>query len=118
MVRDGKRCIVTGCRATEVLEAAHLIPYASGHHDRDNPSNGILLRADIHLLFDRSLMAINPETMELWVSSRLGDSAYARLDGKKVRTAAGAAYLSWQYAAARATPAASSSAVAPDATAG
>jgi predicted restriction endonuclease len=65
MKRDGGKCTITGCRVIQALEAAHLIPYASDHQHRDNPANGILLRADIHLLFDRYLMAINPETMRI-----------------------------------------------------
>jgi hypothetical protein len=97
MARDRGKCVVTGCRVSELLEAAHLIPYASGHPDRDNPSNGVLLRADIHLLFDRDLMAINPQTLKIWVSSRLQSSAYRRLDGKEVRPAAGLAYLRYHY---------------------
>jgi hypothetical protein len=102
MARDGGRCVVTGCRVAEVLEAAHLIPYASGHYERDNPSNGVLLRADVHTLFDRDLLAIDPQTMELWVSDQLQDTAYARLAHKKIRTAAGLPYLRYQYEAATA----------------
>jgi hypothetical protein len=97
MKRDGGKCTVTGCRVIQALEAAHLIPYASDHQHRDNPANGILLRADIHLLFDRYLMAINPETMRIWLSDRLLDSAYARLKDKRVRTEAGLDCLRFQY---------------------
>jgi HNH endonuclease len=103
MARDGCRCVVTGCRASEVLEAAHLIPYASGHPERARPGNGILLRADIHLLFDRGLMAIDPQTMSVWLSERLHGTAYGRLHRKGVRTAAGPDYLRHQYEATAGT---------------
>jgi predicted restriction endonuclease len=99
MARDG-RCAVTRCRTAEVLEAAHLIPYASNDPERDKPENGILLRADIHTLLDRHLVAINPETMSLWVSSRLHETAYAGINGKKIRTGAGLERLRHQYEAA------------------
>ncbi len=99
MARDG-RCAVTRCRTAEVLEAAHLIPYASNDPERDKIENGILLRADIHTLLDRHLVAINPDTMSLWVSSRLHETAYAGLNGKKIRTGAGLERLRHQYEAA------------------
>jgi hypothetical protein len=55
------------------------------------------VRADIHTLFDRDLMAINPQTMTLWISDRIKDSVYARLDGKDVKTSAGLGFLRFQY---------------------
>jgi HNH endonuclease len=82
---------------TEVLEAANLIPYASGHAARDNPSNGILLRADIHLLIDRRLLAIDPQTMRVWLSAELRSTAYGRLLNKQIRTEAGREYLRCHY---------------------
>lgn len=94
------RCAVTRCRTAEVLEAAHLIPYASKDPERDKPENGILLRADIHTLLDRHLVAVNPETMLLWVSSRLHETAYAGLNDRKIRTGAGLEQLRHQYEAA------------------
>lgn len=48
--RHGSRCVVTGCAIPEALEAAHIAPFASG--GTDNVDNGLLLRADLHLLFD------------------------------------------------------------------
>ncbi|MFM7606242.1 MAG: HNH endonuclease, partial [Prosthecobacter sp.] len=56
---DGK-CVVTGCEVLAVLEAAHIKPYRGL---KDNAvQNGLLLRADIHTLFDLNLLAINPAT--------------------------------------------------------
>lgn len=48
------RCAVTGCNIVEILEAAHIIPYRGEHTNRCN--NGLLLRADIHTLFDLGLL--------------------------------------------------------------
>jgi putative restriction endonuclease len=42
-----------------VLDAAHIRPYSKdGTHD---PSNGILLRSDMHTLFDRGYVTVTPE---------------------------------------------------------
>jgi HNH endonuclease len=79
ITREEGRCAVTGCRVLAVLEAAHLIPFAGGNPKRDSLENGLLLRADIHTLFDRGLMAVDPDTRELWISDKLADDAYRSL---------------------------------------
>lgn len=49
--RYGPRCAVTGPQPPETLEAAHIRSFSSSpRHDRDN---GLLLRRDLHALFDR-----------------------------------------------------------------
>ena len=59
--RYGDRCLVTGCRLLDVLEAAHIRPYRG---ENDNyVGNGLLLRADIHTLFDLNLLGIEPQQM-------------------------------------------------------
>jgi HNH endonuclease len=55
----GGRCAITNCNVTSVLEAAHIRPYSDG--GLTHPSNGILLRSDIHTLFDLDLLSINPD---------------------------------------------------------
>ncbi len=60
MVRYEHRCVVTGCTVIAVLEAAHIRPY---RRPEDNDvKNGLLLRADIHTLFDLNLLGIEPGT--------------------------------------------------------
>ncbi len=66
---DG-RCAVTGCDVEEVLEAAHISPYSGP--SSDNVCNGLLLRADIHTLFDCGLLAFDPETRQVMLADRLG----------------------------------------------
>ena len=46
-------CAITGTTEVSVLDAAHIVPYSERFADRDMPKNGILLRSDIHKLFDR-----------------------------------------------------------------
>lgn len=61
--RYGNRCLVTGCEILAVLEAAHINPYRG--EDDNHPENGLLLRSDIHTLFDLDLLAIEPEHLRI-----------------------------------------------------
>jgi putative restriction endonuclease len=60
ITRYGPRCVVTDCGIQELLEAAHITPYRGEAYN--DPSNGLLLRADIHTLFDLNLMWVEPDT--------------------------------------------------------
>lgn len=61
-------CAVTSEKALPVLQAAHIRPYAEGgEHQMDN---GLLLRSDLHILFDRGYITVTPE-YRLEVSRRL-----------------------------------------------
>jgi putative restriction endonuclease len=54
-----RRCAVTGERALPVLEAAHIKPVSlGGQHER---RNGLLLRSDVHRLFDDGYVTITPD---------------------------------------------------------
>ena len=75
-------CAVTGFDTNEVLQAAHILDYRGTQSNI--VENGILLRSDIHLLFDSYLLGINPASMSLEASPRISDGQYADLDGKKL----------------------------------
>lgn len=63
-----RRCAVTGERTLPVLEAAHIRPFSE-----DGPhviSNGLLLRSDLHTLFDRGYLTVT-EDLRVEVSSRI-----------------------------------------------
>ena len=85
--RYGDRCMVTGCKVLAVLEAAHIKPYQG---EKDNhPENGLLLRADIHTLFDLDLLGIEPKSLRVELHPSLADSAaYKNLAGKILRCSA------------------------------
>ncbi|SDD84060.1 HNH endonuclease [Sanguibacter gelidistatuariae] len=75
-----RSCAVTGTTTDAVLEAAHILPYRGVH--TNTLSNGILLRADVHTLFDRLLLTIVPRqngTLVTRTSPSLGGH-YAALD--------------------------------------
>lgn len=77
------KCAMTATSVVEILEAAHIYPYKG--YDTNVISNGIILRADIHTLFDLGLISINPVTLEIEISSKLkGNNEYASLINKKV----------------------------------
>jgi HNH endonuclease len=63
-----RRCAVTGERTLPVLEAAHIKPYAADGPHR--VTNGILLRSDLHKLFDLGYVTVTPQ-LRLEVSKRL-----------------------------------------------
>ena len=76
------RCAVTGCDATEALEAAHIVPYRG--HDTNKVQNGLLLRADIHTLFDLGLIAISSEPWTVIIGASLAETKYGGLAGVQV----------------------------------
>lgn len=78
----GGQCAVTGCPLEALLEAAHILPYKG--EDTNVVQNGLLLRADIHTLFDLGLVAVGADG-GLLVSDRLAETEYARLAGKRLR---------------------------------
>jgi hypothetical protein len=77
------RCAITGCRVEEVLEAAHIRPYRG--KKTNHSTNGLLLRSDLHTLFDRHLIAVDERTMRVLISPGLEGTEYADLAGKRLR---------------------------------
>src|SRR5271166_5711235 len=63
-----RRCAVTRERTLPALEAAHIMPFAEG--GEHEASNGVLLRRDIHSLFDAGYVTITP-TLKFEVSRRI-----------------------------------------------
>jgi HNH endonuclease len=76
-----RRCAISGTHIPPVLQAAHIRPVTNGGEHRLD--NGLLLRSDVHTLFDRGYLAVDPR-YRLLVSPRLredfhnGDQLYAR----------------------------------------
>jgi putative restriction endonuclease len=61
---------ISGEKTLPVLEAAHIKPYSKeGPH---STSNGLLLRKDLHTLFDRGYITID-EKLHVEVSKRIGN---------------------------------------------
>ena len=78
-----RRCAITREKALPVLEAAHIRPVADGGSHR--LSNGLLLRSDVHTLFDRGYITVTRDH-RVRVSRRLktdfdNGEHYYRLEG-------------------------------------
>lgn len=75
-----RRCAFTGCDVEQTLEAAHIRPYLG---ERTNVVvNGVLLRSDLHTLFDLRLVRINPSDMRVEISSKVKGDHYQAITGK------------------------------------
>ncbi|HQU81610.1 MAG TPA: HNH endonuclease signature motif containing protein [Pyrinomonadaceae bacterium] len=78
-----RKCAITGCNIEEILEAAHIIPYKGSHTNK--LANGILLRADLHTLFDLGLITVDTNTMTVNISSKLVNTEYDFLKASKLK---------------------------------
>ena len=76
-------CAISGTRTSEVLEAAHIVAY-NGRRT-NHVQNGLLLRADIHTLFDLGLIRIDPQSYKIAVHDSVQDDQYRRYNGKTLR---------------------------------
>lgn len=74
------QCAVTGCTIESLLEAAHIFPYLGA--DTNVVSNGLLLRADIHTLFDLGLLWIDPGSLAVGIAAEIRESEYKSLEHK------------------------------------
>jgi dsRNA-specific ribonuclease len=92
-------CCISGCNINSILEAAHIAPYRG---DKDNHiQNGLILRVDIHRLFDSYMIGINPDDFTIELCPELKESEYKPLEGKKIengdRLSNKALHYRWQY---------------------
>lgn len=76
-------CCVSEFHVLAVLEAAHIVPYRGS--ETNIVANGLLLRADIHTLFDLYLLSINPNTLKVELASQIVNSQYREFSGKSIR---------------------------------
>ena len=89
LITDGyeRRCAFTGERTLPALDAAHIRPFSEiKQHSLDN---GLLLRKDLHALFDRGYVTVTP-TLHIEVSKRIKEEfengrEYYRLHGQEMR---------------------------------
>ena len=80
MRRYGSRCQISGCSLQDLVEAAHIRPYAAC---QDNGArNGILLRSDLHTLFDLGLLGVRPETLAIEIHPAVEAAGYAEFSDR------------------------------------
>ncbi|MHB9853640.1 HNH endonuclease [Streptomyces krungchingensis] len=78
----GMICAVTGPTPAEALEAAHIRPFAST--ERHRVEEGLLLRADIHRLFDSGLLTFSTDLEACIAPSLFGHPTYKALQGSRM----------------------------------
>jgi putative restriction endonuclease len=83
-----RRCALTGERTLPVLDAAHIKPYSL--LKRHEVSNGMLMRSDLHRLFDEGYLTIDPADRRIVVSNRIREEfengkEYYKLNGTPIR---------------------------------
>jgi putative restriction endonuclease len=88
MVTDAyhRRCSITGEKTLPVLQASHIRPFSEEGPNRTD--NGLLLRSDLHILFDKGYLTITPDYL-VEVSSRIKEEfnngrIYYPLHGKRI----------------------------------
>lgn len=79
---DG-RCAMSSYDAEPALEAAHIVSYRGSQ--TNHPANGLLLRADLHDLFDLGLVTVNTDDMKIMLAKDLAGTMYESLAGQALR---------------------------------
>lgn len=88
LIKRYENCIITDTDE-QICEACHIIPFTECDEvDKYNVDNGLLLRSDLHKLFDSKELKINPDTMILEFSEKILNNAkmqkYKKYHGKKI----------------------------------
>lgn len=82
LLKSNPVCAVTGCMLVDILEAAHIDAYRNDSHN--HISNGLLLRSDIHTLYDLNHLAIDPDKKTLHFSKKALSEKYREYEGLKI----------------------------------
>ncbi len=96
------QCVITGCAVEHVLEAAHIVPYAT--LDEQDATKALLLRADLHVLFDRGLLSIVKRRGKAEVAidpCLVGTELYGELEGASLQGAVDLDPSHWRALASR-----------------
>ncbi|PYE21567.1 HNH endonuclease, partial [Rhizobium sp. PP-CC-3A-592] len=82
IARYGMQCQISGSAFPGLLEAAHIRPYAMSSDN--SATNGLLLRSDLHTLFDLGILLINPQTFKVKIDARLLGCGYDDLEDRSL----------------------------------
>lgn len=75
-------CAATGTSVDRTLQAAHILRYRGQQSNAIR--NGLLLRADIHLLYDAKLLSVAPDSYRICLDESLADAEYEPPFYKKI----------------------------------
>lgn len=91
--RYGAVCAFSGPAHSEALEACHLYSYAEiGRHDVEG---GLLLRRDLHRLFDQGMLAVTGDGVVDVVDSLRAYELYSGLHGQSLKVPTTARQQGW-----------------------
>ncbi len=76
------RCAITGTCPKDLLEVAYIVAFPRG--DVNSSENAIMLRADLHTLWDLNLIGVEPETHTVHIAERLRGSVYENLEKRRL----------------------------------
>ncbi|NUQ81212.1 MAG: HNH endonuclease [Bacteroidetes bacterium] len=76
------KCCITNETTPELLEAAHIQPYFD--ENSNHVKNGLLLRVDLHKLYDNGLLYID-ESFKIHISPEVKSEYYQKLNGTTIR---------------------------------
>lgn len=82
--RYGNACQISACTFPGLVEAAHITPYALTYEN--GAHNGLLLRSDLHTLFDLGLLAVDPASMAVALHPALLMTDYVSFEGRLLFT--------------------------------
>ncbi len=94
----GGRCAITGVSEPWVLQAVHIVPVSSG--GAHSGANALLLRADLHALFDTGRLTI-AHGLKVRVSRNVTDPEYRDLDGRRLQAPSGVSRAAFADALAK-----------------
>ena len=82
----GPQCAISGPAPTQAIHACHLYSYAKAASHEDD--GGLLLRSDLHSLFDRGLIRVDPDSAVIVLDQALREySDYWRFNGRRLMVA-------------------------------
>lgn len=74
-----QKCCITDTGPENVLQAAHIEPHSV--KGDNHTTNALLLRSDIHDLFDDDLILIEPVSLMIYIHPSLNNTTYVKLNG-------------------------------------
>jgi putative restriction endonuclease len=77
------RCARSSLLRSDVLEGAHITPYKGPLWN--DVTNGLLLRSDLHTLFDCYLLAIHPDLRRVVIADAMKGSTYVQIADRRLR---------------------------------
>lgn len=77
------RCAISQYDVADALHAAHIVGYRGPH--TNHVTNGLLLRADLHTLFDLGHLTVDTADMTLRISESLRGTTYEDYEGRPLR---------------------------------